>query len=59
MQPGDYSLRVSSSALSLVVCITGNGLKTQEAVTDHVGKPWSVKPNLESFEESYNKHIKG
>lgn len=35
---------------SIVICITGNGLKTQEAVSEHVGKPWRVKPNLESFE---------
>ena len=37
---------------SIVICITGNGLKTQEAVAEHVGKPWQVKPNLESFEKA-------
>ena len=37
---------------SCVICITGNGLKTQEAVTDHIGKPYRIKPSLESFEKS-------
>ena len=36
---------------SIVVCITGNGLKTQEAVTEKIGKPIKIKPNLASFEE--------
>src|SRR3989338_4964413 len=35
---------------SLVICITGNGLKTQEAVTDHIGRPITIKPTLDSFE---------
>ncbi|MBI3252475.1 MAG: threonine synthase [Candidatus Omnitrophica bacterium] len=37
---------------SCVICITGNGLKTQEAVSDHIGKPYKIKPTLESFETS-------
>jgi threonine synthase len=37
---------------SLVICITGNGLKTQEAVTDHIGKPYHIKPSVESFEKA-------
>lgn len=37
---------------SIVICITGNGLKTQEAVQDHIGKPFLIKPNLKSFEET-------
>lgn len=37
---------------SCVICITGNGLKTQEAVTEHIGKPYRIKPSLASFEES-------
>jgi len=40
---------------SIVVCITGNGLKTQEAVYEKIGKPIKIKPNLSAFEE----HIKG
>ena len=39
---------------SIVVCITGQGLKTQEAVADHIGKPIKIKPSLSSFEE----HVK-
>ncbi len=38
----------------IVLCITGQGLKTQEAVMDHIGRPVRIKPNLESFEE----HVK-
>lgn len=37
---------------SCVICITGNGLKTQEAVIDHIGKPHRIKPSLDSFERS-------
>lgn len=36
---------------SIVVSITGNGLKTQEAVVEKIGKPIKIKPNLASFEE--------
>lgn len=39
---------------SIVVCITGNGLKTQEAVSAKIGKPIKIKPNIASFEE----HVK-
>ena len=39
---------------SIVICITGQGLKTQEAVVDHIGKPVKIKPSLASFEE----HVK-
>jgi len=35
---------------SIVLCITGNGLKTQEAVTRALRKPIKIKPNLASFE---------
>jgi len=37
---------------SIVISITGNGLKTQEAVQGHIGKPIKIKPTLKSFEES-------
>lgn len=37
---------------SIVICITGNGLKTQEAVTEKIGRPIRIKPNLDSFERS-------
>lgn len=37
---------------SIVVSITGNGLKTQEAVVEKIGKPIKIKPNITSFEEN-------
>ncbi len=37
---------------SCVICITGNGLKTQEAITDHIGKPYKIKPSVEAFEKA-------
>lgn len=37
---------------SIVICITGNGLKTQEAVSEKIGRPIRIKPNLDSFEEN-------
>jgi threonine synthase len=36
---------------SIVVCITGNGLKTQEALAGHTDKVHYIKPNLASFED--------
>jgi len=39
---------------SIVICITGNGLKTLEVVTKFLPKLVKIKPNLASFEE----HIK-
>lgn len=36
---------------SIVICITGNGLKTQEAVSDRVGQPTHIQPNIDSFEK--------
>lgn len=35
---------------SIVLCITGHGLKTQEAVTGHCGAPRLIKPSLREFE---------
>lgn len=35
---------------SAVLCITGNGLKTLDAVTGHVGKTREIKPSLREFE---------
>jgi len=34
-----------------VICITGNGLKTQEALQGQVVLPYYIKPSLASFEE--------
>lgn len=35
-----------------VICITGNGLKTQEALTGRTASPHYIKPNFASFEEA-------
>jgi len=37
-----------------VVSITGNGLKTQDAIVESVNKPTVIEPNIEKFEELYN-----
>jgi threonine synthase len=39
-----------SSNDSAVLCITGNGLKTLDAVNGHVGLPREIKPSLREFE---------
>ncbi|MBI4336158.1 MAG: threonine synthase [Candidatus Omnitrophica bacterium] len=44
---------------SIVVCVTGNGLKTQEAVYDKIGKPIKIKPNIAAFEEGMREHKGG
>ena len=35
---------------SIVLCITGHGLKTQEAIHDHCGEPRLINPSLREFE---------
>jgi threonine synthase len=35
---------------SAVLCITGNGLKTMDAVDGHVGATREIKPSLREFE---------
>ena len=42
---------------SILVCITGHGLKTQEVVADQIGKPIKIKPTLASFEEAMKEKI--
>lgn len=37
-----------------VAYITGNGLKTQEAVIDSVGRPVRIQPNLASFHRTFH-----
>jgi len=37
----------------IVICITGNGLKTQEAVTGLLERPVVIRPALEEFEPIY------
>lgn len=38
-----------------VLCITGNGLKTQEALVGKTVEPHYIKPNLKAFEETLDK----
>ena len=40
---------------SVVLCVTGNGLKTLDAVQGHVGKPAGIKPSLREFEQLIEK----
>ncbi len=35
---------------SVVLCITGHGLKTLDAVVGHVGRPREIRPSLREFE---------
>jgi len=35
---------------SAVLCITGNGLKTLDAVNGHIGEPREIRPSLREFE---------
>jgi threonine synthase len=37
-----------------VALITGNGLKTQEAVIDAVGRPTRIPPSLVQFQKTFN-----
>lgn len=37
-----------------VAYITGNGLKTQEAIIDAVGRPVRIQPSLLSFQKTFN-----
>ncbi len=46
--------RINRDSLT-VLCITGNGLKTQEALHGHTVEPHYIKPNLSSFEEALQK----
>ncbi len=42
-----------------VICITGNGLKTQEALQGHTMMPHHIKPSLASFEGVLGKISRG
>lgn len=42
---------------SIVMAITGNGLKTQEAVEDHIGDSVLIEPTLASFEEKVKRSV--
>jgi threonine synthase len=36
-----------------VAYITGNGLKTTEAVVDHIGQPYTIEAQLDSFNAAW------
>ncbi|MEM8603432.1 MAG: threonine synthase [Cyanobacteria bacterium P01_H01_bin.121] len=40
-----------------VAYITGNGLKTQEAIQGHAGQPLTIEPKLDSFEQAYQQAL--
>ncbi|HEY5892460.1 MAG TPA: threonine synthase [Chthoniobacterales bacterium] len=42
---------------SAVLCITGHGLKTQEAIVGKCGEPTLIKPSLREFDEVIGKHL--
>ena len=44
---------------SIVVCITGNGLKTQEPLTNQLGSAITIKPTLAAFESKLAGRIPG
>ncbi len=56
---GTAKKRVASGKIpaedSVVLCVTGNGLKTLDAVQGHVGKPAGIKPSLREFEQLMEK----
>jgi threonine synthase len=36
---------------SILICVTGNGLKTQEAIQDRVGRPLIIDAKLSDFQK--------
>jgi threonine synthase len=42
---------------SIVLCVTGHGLKTQEAVVDKVGEPKLIRPTLKAFEALFEHEL--
>ncbi|MCC6272003.1 MAG: threonine synthase, partial [Deltaproteobacteria bacterium] len=43
---------------SIVLCITGNGLKTQEVLQGKVGAPTIINAKLSEFDDLYSKQHK-
>ena len=39
---------------SIVLVITGNGLKTQEPLVNKISKPFIIEPRVESFNKIFN-----
>jgi threonine synthase len=44
---------------SIVICITGNGLKTTEPLAHRLGEPLLIEPSLASFEERASHVLEG
>jgi threonine synthase len=44
---------------TIVLCITGNGLKTQEPLTDRLGQAVRIKPTLAAFERQLADRLAG
>ena len=44
---------------SIVICITGNGLKTQEPLANRLGRAVQIKPTLASFESTLADNLAG
>jgi threonine synthase len=49
--------RINSDDLT-VLCITGNGLKTQEAVIGKIGELMVIEPRLSAFVDMFNNRKK-
>ncbi len=47
-----------SRSESILISLTGNGLKTQEALSEYVPKVKIIQPSIESFEEIYGDEIR-
>jgi threonine synthase len=43
----------------VVICITGNGLKTQESIEDKLLRPAVIRPTLAAFEGLLEKNLEG
>jgi len=42
---------------SILICITGNGLKTQEAIIGKIGQPVVIEPNINDFHRVANQNF--
>ena len=40
---------------SLVLVITGNGLKTQDTLVNNISKPYIIEPRMKDFEKIFSK----
>ena len=43
----------------VVICVTGNGLKTQESLEDKLLRPAIIRPSLAAFEGLLEKNLEG